>query len=141
MNQLTAVHTQINPRTHTDTHMHCSISYMHMCYISIYVCLLVCVYILSPRFDSMDERKLLISSRALQSCLSTFVSPPHTHTDTHIILVSVLLCALCSLFCFRFVFVDCLHCTINSIACSVLLLSFSDHALNIIFVKQQQQQT
>lgn len=105
-NHLTAVHTQTPQHTHT--HQLSYIMYAHVLYLYMSAYLYVCVLRQSPRFDSTEERKLLISSRTLQSFLST-CSPPHTHYS------SVLLCALCSLFRFRFhfislsLFVDCLH--------------------------------
>lgn len=113
---------------------------MHMCLLYLYMSayLYVCVVRLSPRFDSTEERKWLISSRTLQSFLST-CSPTQVcllsccvHCVRCFVSVSISFRLVCLLIAYTFN---------NSIACSVYLsvslLFLSDHALNIIIVKQQ----
>lgn len=113
---------------------------MHMCLLYLYMSayLYVCVVRLSPRFDSTEERKLLISSRTLQSF---YQRVPPTQVCLLSCCVHCVRCFVSVSISFRLVCLLIAYTFNNSIACSVYLsvslLFLSDHALNIIIVKQQ----
>lgn len=136
-NQLTAVHTQTPPHTHTPVIVY----HICTCACYIYICPHICMFVWCDcRRDSI-RRKSGSCSSARAHCNRFYQRVPPTQVCLLSCCVHCVRCFVSVSISFRLVCLLIAYTFNNSIACSVYLsvslLFLSDHALNIIIVKQQ----